>query len=830
MSRLLRELELWHYSLMRRALCLIALLIPALAAAQTPKPAHTTTGPLQHVTLDTELPGVEVTSTQTTIRPELLEMLPVESRFAFGAMLLAPGINPNNFSAYGSGGESSNAYRLDGADVNDPETGATWVFANYNWIQELNIIGLGADAEYGGFTGVASNVVLRSGTNTPHGLVETLFQNDSFRSSNTTDETVTANPQLAPGTLDYSSDTSIQFGGPLKRDRAWFFAGAQYSRPRSTPSGFPATVRTGYTSGSGPKSHVESSPRFIFKPGYTPSDKSMIEGFVEADTYTVDAHDAAANVAPEATLRQQSPELAWNSSYKRVLSKDSVLDVIYSGFHGSFKLSPYNGDIPGWYDADEDYYAVNAFYHYKADRVRNEVTTSLVRSAGAHALKGGAELELSSARSEYGYNGGKFIEASFGRPYFAYLSDGYSKDDTSTRISAFVQDEWKAGEHFTLNPGVRFDRVTGSNKHLGDQVFATNAIAPRVGFTWTPGATTIRGHYGWYFDAARTRYFDLVDPQINPVYGVDIDSQLNPTSSVFIDSPGKNHSMDGGLKQPRMQQATIGVEHRLFGMEMALTGIYRRNDHFVDDVLQFAPADFTTTVVADPGPDGARGNADDTSQTATLYRQRTNPLNNQYLITNPDGAFRQYEGIQIAATRQRERWQLHASYVVSRTTGNYDNVSNAGNDPSEYNDPNTDPRYQLLRKGRLTHDSTHLAKAMGTYQGPFKLLMSGVFYYTTGDTFTRTLRTTRTQTPQGRMDVFIEPRGAGRYDAQPRLDARVERRFTLGGGTLGLMVEGFNLINDAAVTSQTARSGLFYGIPQSIVPARRLRIGATYRF
>jgi len=312
---------------------------------------------------------------------------------------------------------------------------------------------------------------------------------------------------------------------------------------------------------------------------------------------------------------------------------------------------------------------------------------------------------------------------------------------------------------------------------------------------------------------------------------VDVDSRLNFTSPVFIDTPGKNHTIDGSLKQPRMQQATLGFERRMFGFSMAVTGIFRRNDRFIDDVLQFAPADFATLVVADPGPDGAVGNGDDTGQTTTLYRQRTSAQGNEYLITNPDGAFRQYEGLQVAATRWLgRRWQMHASYVLSRTTGNYDNISNAGNDAAEHNDPNTDPRYQPLRDGRLTHDNTQLGKVMGTYRAPFKLMLSGVFYYTSGDTFTRTIRTTRTQTPQGRRDVFIEPRGASRYDDQMRLDARVERRFGLGGGSLGLMVEAFNVFNDDAVTEQTTRSGLFFGAPQRIVPPRRLRIGATYRF
>jgi len=819
---------MWHYALMRTALVVAALAIPAAAAAQAAKPPQASVEPSKAITVDAH-PIVELTSTQTTITSDLLELVPFESRFAFAVLALSPGVNPSSFSAYGSGGESSNAYLLDGATTNDPETGATWVFANYNWIQRIDIKGLGADAEYGAFTGVAARVALRSGTNAYHGLFETLFQNDSLRFSNVPDTAGLASPPVKD---DYTTDTSAQVGGPLKRDRAWFFGGAQYYRPKSTPVGFPASVPRGYKSGGGPAAHVESAPRLLFKPTVKLSPASSIDGFVEADTYNVDAHDAAANVAPDATLRQQSPEVAWNGAYKRVLSSTSILDIRYSGFHGTFKLTPYNGDTPGWYDTDEDYYAVNAFYHYEARRDRNEIAARLGKFLrdGRHATAVGAEFEGSGAASAYGYNGGKFVEASFGQPYFAFLYDGYSKDDAIARISAFAQDEWKAGAHFTVNPGVRFDRITGSNQHLGDQVFATSSVAPRIGFAWTAGKSVVRGHYGWYFDAARTSFFDLVDPQITPVYGAEIDARLNPTGGVFLDTPGKNHTIDAHLQQPRMQQATVGLERSMFGLAVAITGIYRRNDRFVEDALQFAPADFTTVVVADPGPDGAAGNSDDTGQTVTVYRQRTNVVNNQYLITNPAGAFRQYQGLQVVATRLTDRWQLHASYVLSRTTGNYDNVSDAGNDPVEYNDPNTDPRSQPLREGQLTHDNTHLVKALGTYRGPWKLLMSAVFYYTSGDTFTRTLRTTGTQTPQGRLDVFVEPRGASRYDGQPRLDARVERRFGLGGGALGVLVEAFNITNDAAVTSQTTRSGLFYGAPQSVVTARRIRLGATYRF
>ena len=63
-----------------------------------------------------------------------------------------------------------------------PRGGSQWVFANYNWFQEVQFAGLGAPAESGGFTGLASNSLIRSGGNRFSGLFETLYQNEDMTS------------------------------------------------------------------------------------------------------------------------------------------------------------------------------------------------------------------------------------------------------------------------------------------------------------------------------------------------------------------------------------------------------------------------------------------------------------------------------------------------------------------------------------------------------------------------------------------------------------------------------------------------------------------------
>ena len=58
-----------------------------------------------------------------------------------------------------------------------------------------------------------------------------------------------------------------------------------------------------------------------------------------------------------------------------------MFDVRYAGFWGYYYNTQYNGETPGWYDVDEDFYGVNSYYFYKADRVRNQVNATVTKFA-----------------------------------------------------------------------------------------------------------------------------------------------------------------------------------------------------------------------------------------------------------------------------------------------------------------------------------------------------------------------------------------------------------------------------------------------------------------
>ena len=82
----------------------------------------------------------------------------------------APGIN--GASAFGGDASYGNSLLIDGVDTRDPEGGSAWVFYNYNIVEEVQVGGVGAPAEYGGFSGAVVNTITKSGGNRYSGLFE----------------------------------------------------------------------------------------------------------------------------------------------------------------------------------------------------------------------------------------------------------------------------------------------------------------------------------------------------------------------------------------------------------------------------------------------------------------------------------------------------------------------------------------------------------------------------------------------------------------------------------------------------------------------------------
>jgi len=110
-----------------------------------------------------------------TLSNELLRNVPY-SNFAMDIVNLAPGVVDD--VAYGASSSTGVAYQVDGVDVSDPEAGSAWVFVDPNIVEEAKIMGIGANAEYGNYTGVIFNLITKSGGNEFSGHIEAIFQGE----------------------------------------------------------------------------------------------------------------------------------------------------------------------------------------------------------------------------------------------------------------------------------------------------------------------------------------------------------------------------------------------------------------------------------------------------------------------------------------------------------------------------------------------------------------------------------------------------------------------------------------------------------------------------
>src|SRR5262249_45752180 len=134
----------------------------------------------------------------------------------------------SGLSVMGSGvGENSLLY--DGTQVLNPSAGGTWGSGDLDAMEEIQAGTLGASAEDQVAQGGGFNVIFKSGTNDFQGDGSAFWLPDSLVSKPTK-----INCNCSLGQTGFTNvqfrDDSGHLGGPIKRDRIWFYGGANYNQ------------------------------------------------------------------------------------------------------------------------------------------------------------------------------------------------------------------------------------------------------------------------------------------------------------------------------------------------------------------------------------------------------------------------------------------------------------------------------------------------------------------------------------------------------------------------------------------------------------------------
>jgi hypothetical protein len=791
------------------------------------------------------------TATDSTLSQDLLFSMPMShAQPAANILQYTPGVVGG--SALGGSSNTGNALLLDGVDTRDPASGAAWPFYDYNIIQEVQAVGLGQPAEYGGYTGTVINTITKSGGNRFAFLGEYRYTNDSrwLFGDNTRPSLVAQNRNLAsPARVLRLNDYTVQLGGPVKKDRLFFFASTQrYEVHRKTVGPIGSEV----------------SPRFNVKLTFQPTPADQVTASFQYDQFNFRGSTgwipAYAVTSQDQTLDGDSPEYIWSAQYRRVFNPSTFLEAKFGGYTGYVSLIPASPKEMH-FDIGTNAYSGGAGYSQRSDRSRNQVNVVLSKYAewaGAHTFKFGVEIERSRSRDRSQLSGaGVYFLDYFGTPYRAY---GYSYDlrAGNDRESYYAQDQWKIAGRLTANLGVRLDKIRGAALSTGQRLYDTLSTGPRLGAAWDvtgKGTSVLKASYGRLYESAMTYawisavpgWSDMVTYDVGPNWGTLTEYDRVPATMKY--------SVDGGIRHPRVEEVSVAWEQALGGtVRMTATGVWRDWHNFVNSVLvdgRWTSATYTLPPWAGPGTNPIAGTA-----TVPIYRWANRSDAPKFLIRNTDSVdyvvdgrtvtgagTRSYRALMLLVERRlKNRWQAQGSWVVSKTAGTVSNNAYAGIMGGQFETPN---RILTNAGGPASYDSRHVVRLFAGYQVPrIELSVNAIWSYQSGLPYAPVVNvgtgSTRWSSP---FAVNVLPRGTFRTEGCTRTSLRVEKVLRSGIHRFGVYADVENPFNRSTVLTNSGRYPsaqltddqgqqfpVWFNGPLTQLEGRQITLGARWTF
>jgi hypothetical protein len=206
-------------------------------------------GATETVEVSGAAPLVDTTTTQlgAVVGERAVSNLPLAQRDTYQLLQLQPGVQSQVGldSVYGSdragvvsvnGGRGrDNNFTVNGGDGNDLFAGLPAIQPSPDAIEEFRVLTNTFDAEYGRNSGAVVNVVTKSGSNDWHGNAYEYFRNKNLNARGFFDTEK----------LDYlQNQFGATFGGPIKKDKTFFFVNYEGNRVRRGSSGDVVTVPT----------------------------------------------------------------------------------------------------------------------------------------------------------------------------------------------------------------------------------------------------------------------------------------------------------------------------------------------------------------------------------------------------------------------------------------------------------------------------------------------------------------------------------------------------------------------------------------------------------
>lgn len=821
------------------------------------------------VTVSGAAPTVDVQNAlvQTVMTRQLLDAIPTGRSYQSIAQM-TPGVVLDRADQAGSEAFFSTnlhvhgsmtrdqSIQLDGMDTTDGEADGRFqgMYRDDGDNEEVaySTSAISAETSKGG---VRINMIGREGGNAFKGNLFTAYVPGGLQNSNYSDE-LRAAGLATPNAMKRIFDFNPTLGGPLMRDRLWFFSSFRvwgvdkYAAGAFNPDGSRALDDA---------QHVSASTRLTSQ--LSPRNKLMAY-YARMVQRTLYHRFIGPTVTPEASSLQTTPigysaQLKWSSPVTNRL-------LLQAGFSTTFvhpRIYPQprvvadptiiaKSDLTttarfNAYPTQSDLYKGRRYY---------EATAAYV--TGSHAYKTGVQMSEVRSRNTTKVNGDIVQEYRSGVPssVLVYNTPTDQQVHMVPDLGIYAQDAWRI-KRLTANYGVRFEhfaaqidaRSLPAGRFVGARQFAeivdipnwTN-ISPRLGLVYDltgNGRTAVKLSINKYMMGESVSFTESYNPNgtvtdrrtWTDLNRDDIaqDNEIGPSNIANFGTRQISHP-DPDIKRPYQIEYNVSVQRELFSGVSLSGGLFRRQYYRLYGTKNLAASfsDYTPVTIVSP-LDG---------QNITIYNlkpEKRGAVDN--LDYTSENNTRKYNGFEVSMGARLPRG---GSMFGGMTVGKTVDVNCDVPDPNQlrFCDPTSYIPYQAVYK------------LSGTYPLPLGLQASGTLQSNPGNPVNAQatgergspeagLNVNYNVTPaivpgltQPQIVVKLIPPGTKYLDRVNQFDVRLGKNFRVGSTQLVGSVDVFNLLNTNAVLRQVEVYGPALGRPDEIPQGRLYRFAVQMRF
>jgi hypothetical protein len=850
------------------------------------------------ITVSSETPVVDTKKTgqSTTMTREELSGIP-NSRDPWAVLRTIPGVLVDRVNIAGSeSGQQSQfigkgavqtdtLWTLDGVVINDAgAAGSSPTYFDYDAFDEINVSTGGSDVKVAS-GGLGLNFVTKRGTNAFHGSVGGYLAHDDFQWGNVPDELAGDTRLQGSDKADHTqqiSDYGAEFGGPIIKDKLWFFGsyGKQDIRIVRLNQTADKTILEDYTG----KVNWQATQSDMISLLYFNGGKLKYGRFVGG---------LGVNNETDSFLRDQGnggkyPAYGiFNMEWNHIFSPNFFANLKLSRQNTGFSLTPRGGlELDQAIDQVDDlgYGSSDYFNSVRPQHSANlDFNYFTAGTGGNHELKFGFGYRRATVTSSNIAPGNQIralVDPTLGPQ--AIIRRASISIYGGDYLSFYLGDTFSRGP-LTLNLGLRYDRQQASNKPSTAPANASfpdllpdldydgagrgvdwNDLSPRVGFTYALGEgrrTIIRGSFAMY--ASLLAFTDAT--MDNPIGGIgaiqygwndadgdgfaqpgEVDFAGGQTAAPINASLSTVNDIDPDYQSPKDTEFNLGFEHELFpNFAVGMVGTWRRSTDLpwtpfigVDNVDYVALPERTrngyTVFPYDYGDQNLASAAENG------FGQR---------LENRPGFSRLYKGLEVTATkRMADKWMARAAFSYNDWTEHFD-----GRDGIQNPTPVLYDLYGLSPVGQvITTDALADGGAVGYYgagsgkaywvNAKWQFNLSGLYqlpagFEVAGNLYSRQgyPRVTTISAPNsifGSLPAIAAPVDDIRTPTVVNVDLRLAKNFRIGGkATINLTADLFNVLNSGTVLVRngSASSTAFNRIDEILAP-RIARFGVRLGF